>query len=519
MSDPRQLGSYELITRIGEGGMGEVWHGVHRHLSRDAAIKVIKPSAAGGDTVERFQREARATSALKSPHTIQLFDFGVAEDGTFFYAMELLEGCSLQELVDHHGPVCPERVIHLLKQACESLVEAHYRGLVHRDIKPANVFLCRLGMEVDFVKLLDFGLVKLDVSASRRGTTLTAEGVATGTPAFMPPEVVSGSATFDARSDLYALGCVAYWLLTGKLVFEADTPLEAIMAHIQQQPERPSLRTGLPICEELDQLVMDCLRKDPDERPQSAEDLLTRLRAIEVEVPWTHERAASWWGKHHPESWGGQPATTSDLHEVGTQSLWQPADGSRPPGGFWALLGGAVVLAVAAVVWTMFPSEPPEPQSAGAAAPEPEPEPEVKPAQPDKAPDEAAVEKKCTVWAAGPSARWSSVTASLSDHVTWASTSEPPTDVSAMLRHTAQKMESGAERWRSCRSVVLSAGGQETEVCRECMTREYTFATIEAVEAWHRSFISSLGAKCTDSTIAAVDAHCGDLGQRRSPPC
>lgn len=497
MSAPRQLGSYELVSRIGEGGMGEVWRGMHEHLGRPAAIKLIRPDSLGADAIERFQREARATSALKSPHTIQLFDFGVAPDGTFFYAMELLEGCSLQALVAHNGPIAAERVVYLLKQICESLVEAHHQGLVHRDIKPANIFLCRLGMDVDFVKLLDFGLVKFGASSKFEAATLTLKDSAQGTPAFMPPEVTGGSAAFDERSDLYAVGCVAYWLLCGELVFTGNSPLDIVMAHIQQEPDPPSKRTGLPIPEALEQLVMQCLAKKPDARPQSARELLDALRKIEFQTPWDAERASNWWLSHHPENWGVEPVATVDPGEIGTLATAEKPRSSALP---WLAFAGAVAV-VAVTAWVMglggAPEEPPpEPEVPVEAAP-PSPEPAVAPAPPED----------CRVAANGPASRWTAVTEGVSDRVTWVSPDTPEL-LSAILTFHGRKAESGAERWKSCRWAVMRVGNDDTEVCRECVTKEYTFATLGDVEAWHNGFVSTLGRQCTDASIAAIDALC-----------
>jgi len=214
----RELGSYHLVERLGEGGMGEVWRASHRMLAWPAAIKLIRPSIAGDARTgvseaarKRFEREAQAIASLRSPHTIDLFDFGMAEDGAFYYVMELLEGLDADALVRRHGPIPPERVVHVLRQMCHSLSEAESRGLVHRDIKPANVFLCRYGEDYDFVKVLDFGMVKPTEDATATGALqLTGENVIQGTPAFMAPEQAFGGPLIDGRADIYAMGCVAY---------------------------------------------------------------------------------------------------------------------------------------------------------------------------------------------------------------------------------------------------------------------------------------------------------------------
>src|SRR4051812_18010581 len=222
VAEANELGQYILEEKIGGGGMGEVWRARHRLLIRPAAIKLIRPQMSGDAELllRRFEREARATAALKSPHTVQLYDFGATEDGRLYYVMELLDGLDLDTLVRQYGPVPAERVVHILHQVCASLQDAHLNGLVHRDIKPANVVVSRAGTTFDFAKVLDFGLVKLDTERKAEDDVkLTNEGSAGGTPAFMAPEVVLGAAGTDHRVDLYALGCVGYWLLTGKLVF------------------------------------------------------------------------------------------------------------------------------------------------------------------------------------------------------------------------------------------------------------------------------------------------------------
>jgi serine/threonine protein kinase len=230
--------------------MGDVWRAHHRLLIRPAAIKLIRPQPAGdpGLLHRRFEREARATAALRSPHTVQLYDFGVADDGTLYYVMELLEGLDLETLVRRFGQVPAERAVPILKQVCHSLAEAHQAGLVHRDIKPANLFITRAGGERDFVKVLDFGLVKLGQgSEAPEVLRLTATGAVAGTPAYVAPEIVLGDAHVDHRADLYALGCVGYWLLTGRLVFEGDTRMKVLVQHAQTPPPPPSTRTELSI--------------------------------------------------------------------------------------------------------------------------------------------------------------------------------------------------------------------------------------------------------------------------------
>ena len=300
----RELGSYRLESRIGEGGMGEVWRASHRLLARPAAIKLIRSSVSGGasdDMRQRFEREAQVIAQLRSPHTVTLFDFGIADEGTFYYVMELLDGVDTDALVKRFGPQPAERVVYILRQMCHSLTEAESHGLVHRDIKPANIFLSRYGEDHDFVKVLDFGLAKfVDDSSTETQAALTIQNVIQGTPAFISPEQALGGGEVDARADIYSTGCVAYWLLTGQLVFIADTTMKTLVAHAHTMPEPPSSRAKVPVPAALDALVLSCLAKDPAERPQTAGDLLRQLDAIAFSQPWTETRARDWWKTHIP---------------------------------------------------------------------------------------------------------------------------------------------------------------------------------------------------------------------------
>jgi serine/threonine-protein kinase len=302
----RELGSYRLEERLGAGGMGEVWRAKHRLLARPAAIKLMRPEVLGGSSPDRqselharFEREAQATASLRSPHTIELYDFGVADDGAFYYVMEFLEGFDLETLVEKFGPVPQERAVHLLRQVCHSLAEAHDEGLVHRDIKPANVYVCRHGREVDFVKVLDFGLVKSQGPQGRTELSLTRDHAVGGTPAFMSPEQIISDRPLDGRSDIYAVGCLAYWLVTGKLVFTGRTGIETMMHHAQTRPEPPSQRTEQPISPPFDEAILACLEKKPDDRPATADALSALLAHLEVKS-WTPERMLAWWDVHHP---------------------------------------------------------------------------------------------------------------------------------------------------------------------------------------------------------------------------
>jgi serine/threonine-protein kinase len=303
----RELGSYSLEQRLGEGGMGEVWKASHRLLARPAAIKLIRSPIPGnsagisGDMRRRFEREAQVIARLRSPHTVTLFDFGVSDDGTFYYVMELLDGLDAHTLIHRFGPVPAERVVYILRQLCHSLSEAESYGLIHRDIKPANIFLCRYGEDYDFVKVLDFGLAKAvrDDSPDAE-TAITIANTIQGTPAFIAPEQALGNTDIDIRADIYSTGCVAYWLLTGQQVFTAENAMKLLLAHAHAAPAPPSSRTELSIPADLDALVLTCLAKNRDDRPQSARDLLERLDRIALPRQWTDARAREWWMMHLP---------------------------------------------------------------------------------------------------------------------------------------------------------------------------------------------------------------------------
>jgi serine/threonine protein kinase len=307
----QELGSYRLLERLGQGGMGEVWRAEHRLLARTAAIKLIRPDVIGTSSDEdarrmllRFEREARATASLHSPHTIQVFDFGTTGEGSFYYVMELLSGRNLESLVREFGPVPANRAIFLMRQVCHSLADAHARGLVHRDIKPANVYVCRMGLEYDFIKVLDFGLVKLPHRDTMTRTLATADERTSGTPAYMAPEVILGGADVDRRADVYAVGCVAYYLLTGQLVFEAETSMRMLLQHVNDIPVPPSQRSEMPIPPQLDALVLACLEKDPNKRPQNAEELFRMAICCTACDGWTNDAAKSWWTTHLPDLCG-----------------------------------------------------------------------------------------------------------------------------------------------------------------------------------------------------------------------
>jgi serine/threonine-protein kinase len=311
--------------------MGEVYRASHQMLARPAAIKLIRSEILGQSSpdesrivIERFRREAQASASLSSPHTINLYDFGVSQDGTFYLVMEMLQGLDLDTLVRKFGPQSVERTVSLLQQACDSLAEAHSRGLIHRDIKPSNIFACRMGLAVDFVKVLDFGLVKSLEDGGQRELMLTAKHATAGTPAFMPPEMVLGNAV-DHRADIYALGCVAYWLLTGRLVFEAPNVMQVMIQHANAVPTPPSTRVELAIPPEMDQLVLDCLAKDPRQRPATASELSRRLESIVGDGGWTQEQALRWWERHRPEASRSVPELAGGLTlEKAVGSGWTP---------------------------------------------------------------------------------------------------------------------------------------------------------------------------------------------------
>ena len=299
VSRARELGSYRLIERLGQGGMGEVWRASHQLLAREAAIKFIRPETLGVSAeasktmVRRFELEAQATASLSSAHTVALYDFGVSDDGTFYYIMELLDGLDCDRLVRRFGALPASRVVHLMIQVCESLEEAHEKGLIHRDVKPANIYVCRSGVRCDFIKVLDFGLV-----ANRRevpsDVMLTPPEHAIGTPAFMAPEVARGEEV-DGRSDLYGLGCVAYWLVTGRQVFEGSGFLEVISKHLHVEPDPPSRHSAGDIPRELDDLILSCLEKKPERRPRAAREVARLLRSVPLQDSWSAERAERWW--------------------------------------------------------------------------------------------------------------------------------------------------------------------------------------------------------------------------------
>ncbi len=317
LSKARQLGAYQLTHRLGIGGMGEVWAAQHKLLRRPAAVKLIRKdqhqmgsTARFQEWAQRFEREAQVTAELTSPHTIGLFDFGVSGSGDLFYVMELLAGMNLETFVKRFGPVDPPRAAFILSQVCESLGEAHARGVIHRDIKPSNVFLTRRGRRDDFVKVLDFGLVKSLADDNADDVTVTRDGAVAGTPAYMAPETALEGVA-DTRSDIYAVGCLAFFLLTGDLLFDASTPTAMAVAHATKEPDPPSTRTELEVTPELDDVIMLCLRKNPADRPGTAYALADQLLAA-IPNPWTAERASEWWELHAPDAFDHPEVSQDD---------------------------------------------------------------------------------------------------------------------------------------------------------------------------------------------------------------
>jgi tRNA A-37 threonylcarbamoyl transferase component Bud32 len=294
----RQLGQYQLVEKIGEGGMGIVYKAHHALLRRETALKLLTPDKADPLSIQRFEREVRLTCRLMHPNTIQIYDYGHTPEGIFYYAMEYLEGLNLGELVEGYGPQPEGRVVNLLIQICESLAEAHAAGLVHRDIKPANVFVSDRGGVPDMVKVLDFGLVRSVASADETAPNTGDTETFVGTPNYMSPEAVENSANTDARSDLYSVGVVGYYLLTGKSVFDGETTAEICRKRLDEKPVPPTARIGRPICPHLEGLILRCLERDPADRPQSAHELIALLAASPRIADWNVEQRSAWWVAH-----------------------------------------------------------------------------------------------------------------------------------------------------------------------------------------------------------------------------
>jgi serine/threonine-protein kinase len=298
--EAKRLGQYRLKEVLGFGGMGTVYLGEHVLLRRPCAIKIIRPDQAGDpNALRRFEREVQAAATLTHWNTIEIFDYGHAEDGTFYYVMEYLPGMNLQDLVEHHGALSPERAVHLLRQVCQALREAHGIGLIHRDIKPSNIFACERGKIYDVVKLLDFGLVK-GFGTEGESVKLTRDGAFTGSPAFMSPEQALGRGHIDARSDIYNLGAVAYFLITSKLPFDRLSTLQMLHAHAYE-PLVPGHEFTQTVPADLQGVILRCLEKDPDRRYQDAATLEGALAVCGCTGEWTAEKAEEWWRRHGDE--------------------------------------------------------------------------------------------------------------------------------------------------------------------------------------------------------------------------
>jgi serine/threonine-protein kinase len=304
--EAKRLGQYTLESKIGEGGMGAVYRAQHALLRRPTALKLLPPERMGTSNLSRFEREVQLTSRLTHPNTVAIYDYGRTPDGIFYYAMEYLDGLDLHQVVELDGPQDPSRVVHILLQVCGALSEAHGVGLVHRDIKPANIILCERGGVPDTAKVVDFGLVKqLDSdggpSSTRDQLGMSGVSVIMGTPQFLSPEAIVSPDKIDARSDIYSLGAVAYFLLTGTNVFDGRTVVEVCSQHLQAPPLPPSLRLGRDLPRRLEEVVLSCLEKSPSKRPQSARLLAGALCDAGV-APWTEERAVAWWTRIGPRS-------------------------------------------------------------------------------------------------------------------------------------------------------------------------------------------------------------------------
>jgi serine/threonine protein kinase len=312
----RQLGQYQLERKIGAGGMGVVYEARHAMLRRPTAIKLLPPDKAGQVALERFEREVKLTARLRHPNTVTIYDYGRTPDGIFYYAMELLDGATLEQVVDASGPLPPARVGHLLLQAAGALAEAHDLGLIHRDIKPANIMVCNQGGQMDVVKVLDFGLVK-DINPREGGRSLaeTQTDTITGTPLYLSPEAVTNPAALDARSDLYALGAVAYFLLTGNHVFDGSSVMEVCSHHVLSPPVPPSQRLGRELPARLEALVLACLAKPPSERPASAAAFAEQLAGCELE-PWDNADARAWWESHSVDSVRSLPSKAAGSQTI-----------------------------------------------------------------------------------------------------------------------------------------------------------------------------------------------------------
>jgi serine/threonine protein kinase len=332
--DAQKLGQYTLLEKLGEGGMGQVFRAQHAMLRRPTAVKLLHPDRAfGPEDLARFEREVQLTAQLSHPNVVTVFDYGRTPDGVFYYAMELLDGHDLEDIVERSGPLPAARVVHILLQVASALAEAHAVGLIHRDIKPANIILCARGRTCDVAKVVDFGLVKQlgpaaeepsggdgddeDRAARTSGPAVSRAGSIVGTPMYLAPEAFADPGSLDGRADLYALGAVAYFLLTGTVVFGGRTVMEACRHHVVTVPEPPSkrLRAHSPdatIPDDLEQIVLRCLRKGPADRPQSAKEVLDALTSCAVAGEWTDADARAAWTSFRERPAPSATAVTGD---------------------------------------------------------------------------------------------------------------------------------------------------------------------------------------------------------------
>jgi serine/threonine-protein kinase len=287
-----QFGHYTLEQKIGEGGMGVVYRARHAMLRRPTALKLLASSRADSIATKRFEREVQQTSRLTHPNTVAVYDYGRTLDGVFYYAMEHLDGLTLAQVCEQNGPQSAARVIHILAQAARALDEAHSIGLIHRDVKPSNIFLCVRGGLYDFVKVLDFGLVK---EVAERDTSVSAPNTIAGTPLYMAPETIAHPDEVDLHVDIYGLGAVGYFLLTGQPPFTGKSAVEIYHGHLYERPPSPSERLGKPVPAEIEDLVMECLAKSPRDRPSTAGELADLLDAMQAAHPWSKANAKAWW--------------------------------------------------------------------------------------------------------------------------------------------------------------------------------------------------------------------------------
>jgi eukaryotic-like serine/threonine-protein kinase len=314
--DAQHIGAYALKRKLGAGGMGEVYLAEHRLLKRPCAIKLIRSDkAADATAIARFESEVQATARLTHQNTVEIYDYGFTQDGTFYYVMEYLPGMDLQQMIERFGPLPPARLVYLLRQVCSALVEAHESGLIHRDIKPGNIFVTERGRVFDVVKLLDFGLVK-SIETSDTPPDITIEGAVIGSPMYAPPERVTGDGVADARGDLYSLGATAFFLLTGRPMFRGPQVLKILFAHANEPTPRPSdFQKGIPA--ELEAIVLRCLEKKPGDRFQTVAALEAALSALEIAADWTAADAHEWWLRQQTDEVGSE--TTPASHELETQ--------------------------------------------------------------------------------------------------------------------------------------------------------------------------------------------------------